>query len=65
MSSVSESDIDDNVTEFNDEIECWNCESPLLIIDAVSDPIGHPLCKECFNILVSVKLPVREKREGK
>ena len=35
-----------------DEIECYECGTTLPTMEAVADPNGNPLCKNCFNKLV-------------
>jgi len=35
-----------------DEIECYECGDFLPTNEAVADPMGHPLCKNCFNMMV-------------
>ena len=47
----------------NELLQCWECQEFVLLDEIVSDPTDHPLCKECFNLLVGHNWTVRDKKE--
>jgi len=43
--------------------ECHECGTEIDMCSAVADPLGNPLCKECFNSLVRAGRDKSEDRD--
>ena len=53
---MSSMDVPDKPSTDGSIIPCHECGVDVPMLQAVADPNGNPLCKNCFNRLVKVKV---------